>query len=115
MFRFESLEIWQLPIRYANSLYIAAKSFPKEEMYPLSDQLKRAAISISNNIAEGSGGGLKNFAKYLNISVMSALETVNILHIEKHQNYITEEQRHELYLEAEKLIRKTRALKNTLI
>jgi len=114
MFRFESLEIWQLAIEYANKLYKIAKKFPKEELFALSDQLRRAAVSISNNIAEGSGGTSKDFANYLNMAIKSTLETVNILYFAKEQEFIKEKQRKELYNEAEKLIRKTQAFKKAL-
>lgn len=59
MFRFESLEIWKLAIEYGEKLYNIADSLPQEETYGLSSQLRRAAVSISNNIAEGSGANTK--------------------------------------------------------
>lgn len=69
-FRFEHLEIWKTAIEYADELYNIALSFPSEEKYALADQLRRAAISISNNIAEGSRSGtVKNFSSFLNISI----------------------------------------------
>ena len=55
MFRFEQLEIWRLSVNYAKLCYEATKTFPKEEQFGLANQLRRAAVSISNNIAEGSG------------------------------------------------------------
>jgi len=114
MFRFESLEIWKLAINYANHLYIVAKTFPKEEMFGLGDQLRRAAVSISNNIAEGSGGTNRDFSNYLNVAVKSTLETVNILYFAKERKFINEAERIRLYDEAEKLIRKIRAFKKSL-
>ena len=61
-FRFESLEIWKLSLIYASHLYDVAQKFPIEERFALEDQLRRAAVSISNNIAEGSGSATdKNF------------------------------------------------------
>ena len=79
MFRFETLDIWKLSITYGKRLYLVANAFPKSETFALSDQLKRAAVSISNNIAEGSGGTNKDFCNFLTISIKSVLETVNIL------------------------------------
>ena len=55
MFSYENLEIWQLAIEYAKIIYNITNKFPKSEQYGLSSQLQRAAVSISANIAEGSG------------------------------------------------------------
>lgn len=115
MFRFESLDIWRLAIEYGNQLYDVADCFPYKEMYGLSSQLKRAAVSISNNIAEGSGANTnKDFSNFLDISIKSALETVNILFFAKLRKYIDEVNQKDLYEEAEKLIRKIRAFKKRL-
>lgn len=97
MFRFEELEIWKLSIAYNKIMYALAKDFPKFETYSLADQLRRAAVSISNNIAEGSGGTSRDFGNFLNIAIKSTLETVNILYIAREQNYISEEQRIQCY------------------
>jgi four helix bundle protein len=115
MFRFESLDIWKLAIEYGNALYNIADSFPKEEIYGLSSQLKRAAVSISNNIAEGSGASTnKDFSCFLDISVKSALETVNILYFALSRGYIHEREQGQLYENAEILIKKIRAFKKGL-
>jgi four helix bundle protein len=114
MFRFEELEIWKLAVEYADMLYDLAKKFPKEELYSLADQLKRAAVSISNNIAEGSGGTVAEFRSFLGISVRSVLETVNIIHFAAIRGYITGNERQVVYDVAEKLIRKTRAFRTSL-
>ncbi|MBM3206537.1 MAG: four helix bundle protein [Candidatus Staskawiczbacteria bacterium] len=92
-----------------------AKTFPREEYFGLSDQLRRAAISISNNIAEGSGSAsVKGFSSFLNISIRSTLETVNILIFAHKRKYISEQTLNELYKEAEILIKRTRSFKNSL-
>ena len=115
MFRFESLDIWKLAIEYGGKLYDIADCLPQKEMYGLSSQLRRAAVSISNNIAEGSGANTnKDFSCFLDISIKSTLETVNILYFAFLRKYINEAKQKELYEEAERLIRKIRAFKNTL-
>lgn len=82
---------------YANALYDVVRLFPAEERFALSDQLRRAAISIPNNIAEGSGSATKrNFASFLDISIKSTLETVNILHFDRRRSYIGKEKLNEL-------------------
>ncbi len=115
MFRFEDLEIWKLSLEYADKCYNIANRFPQYEQYALSDQLRRAALSISNNIAEGSGSSSNNgFSAFLDISIKSALETVNILFFAKKRKYVDEKNRIEMYKEAELLIKKIRAFKNSL-
>jgi len=115
MFRFEQLEIWKLAIEYGNELYDIADGLPSKELYGLGSQLRRAAVSISNNIAEGSGASTnKDFRSFLDISVKSTLETVNILYFALLRKYISEKRRVRLYEEAEKLIRKIRTFKKTL-
>lgn len=114
MFRFEQLEIWRLSITYGKKLYKISLQFPGEEKFALADQLRRSAVSISNNIAEGSGGSSKDFINFLNIAVKSTLETVNILYFAKENEYINKELQTELYQEAETLIKKIRAFKRSL-
>ena len=114
MFRFEELEVWKLAIGYGKDCYITASTFPKEERYALADQLRRAALSISNNIAEGSVGSASNFQRYIGIAIGSVLETVNILHFASEVRYITNQRKNEMYEKAEKLIRKLRNFAKSL-
>lgn len=55
-FKFEKLDIWKLAIDYADDVHLLTRTFPKDEMFNLSSQFKRAADSISLNISEGSIG-----------------------------------------------------------
>ncbi len=115
MFRFEELEIWKLSIEYAENIYSITKKLPLDEKYNLSGQIKRAALSISNNIAEGSGTAtVKNFKSFLDISISSILETVNMLLFSVHIGYISEEEKNVCYQKAEMLVKKIRAFKNSL-
>ncbi len=82
--------------------------------FALADQLRRAAISISNNIVEGSATSSARFRNYLDISIGSALETVNILFFACEQGYLEELIRGDMYEKCEKLIRKIRSFKNSL-
>lgn len=107
MFRFEQLEVWRLAVDYGKACYKIAREFPKYEMFGLGDQLRRASVSISNNIAEGSiGSSALNFRKYINVAIGSVSETVNILNFAYELQYIPFVIKGEMYEEAEKLIRK---------
>ena len=55
LFNFEKLEVWNLAIDFVDKIYECTNSFPKSETFGLSNQLRRAAISIASNIAEGAG------------------------------------------------------------
>ena len=53
MFNFEKLEVWQKAIDFADLVYTTTRNFPAEERFGLTNQMRRAAVSISSNIAEG--------------------------------------------------------------
>lgn len=114
MFSFENLEIWKLAVDYGQDCYKLAKKFPVDERFSLSDQLRRAAISISNNIAEGSAFSPIKFRHFLDISIGSILETVNIISFAITIGYLDEKEKSIMYEKAEKLIRKIRSLKNSI-
>jgi four helix bundle protein len=77
MYQFEKLEIWKLSIVVIKDAYKLTKEFPKEEQYSLSNQIQRAAVSISLNIAEGRGSNSqKEFANFLYTSIKSLYEVV---------------------------------------
>jgi hypothetical protein len=54
MFNFEKLEVWQEAINFADTVYTLTRAFPDEERFGLTNQMRRAAVSISSNLAEGS-------------------------------------------------------------
>ncbi len=114
-FRFESLDIWKESNNFVDKIYKISKKFPREETFALTDQLRRAASSVSANIAEGSGAGTKkDFSHHLDISIKSIFETVSHLHLANQQDYISEQQRKSLYDEAEVLVKKIQSFKKWL-
>ncbi len=115
MFRFEKLEVWKESILYTKNIYKIAKSFPRSEQFALTSQLKRASISISSNIAEGSGSSsLKDFSNYLDIAIKSTIETVSQLFLAVELKYIKEEVLKPVYNEAEILVKRIQGLKKYL-
>ncbi|HUH75149.1 MAG TPA: four helix bundle protein [Chitinophagales bacterium] len=75
MHNFKKLTIWQLSMELATLVYKSTNSFPNSEMYGLTSQIRRTAVSISSNIAEGSGRNTdKDFARFLDISIGSSFE-----------------------------------------
>lgn len=90
-YRFEDLEVWKIGMKIVHEVYRITKKFPKEELFSLVDQLKRAANSIVLNIAEGSGQPTsKSFSLYLNRSKSSTLECVACLKIAIQEKFIGE-------------------------
>jgi len=115
-FRFEQLQIWQAAILFVNTIYTITRTFPSEERFSLTDQLRRSASSISANIAEGSGSSSKkDFMHYLDIAIKSTYETVSHLVIAKEQSYLPETSYKKLYSEAELLSKMIRAFKASLL
>lgn len=75
MNNYKDLKLWQKSVDLTVSIYEATASFPKEEMYGLTSQIKRSAVSIPSNIAEGAGRNTKkDFNNFLGISTGSSCE-----------------------------------------
>jgi four helix bundle protein len=109
-FRFQDLEIWQLAIEIADELLDIADELEKKHLFKFAEQLRDSAMSMSNNIAEGSGSGFKNEFKYfLNVSRRSTFENANILIILNRRELITNE---DLNLLLKKLDKECRMITN---
>jgi len=81
-FRFENMDIWKEAISISEMLFDYADKAEEKKCYKFAEQLRSATMSISNNIAEGSGSfSDKEFASFLNIARRSVFECANILHI----------------------------------
>ncbi|GHV14898.1 four helix bundle protein [Fibrobacterales bacterium] len=90
---FKELRVWQEAMNLAEMIYIQTKNFPKEEVYGMTSQIRRAVISVPANIAEGYGR--KNRAEYLNflsIANGSLKETETHLLLSQRIGYLTETQ-----------------------
>lgn len=116
MFNFEKLEVWQKAIAFADLVYIDTRSFPSEERFGLTNQMRRAAVSISSNLAEGSSRHSKtDFARFVEISTGSLFEVVSQAFIAKRQGLLSEEQFRDLYRAAEEQSRMQSGLRKTLL
>lgn len=86
---YKELEVWKKGILLVLEIYEAAKAFPKEEIYALTDQIKRAAVSIPSNIAEGASRNTKKeFIQFLYIALASASELETQMIIAEKLGYI---------------------------
>ena len=96
--RYEDLEIYQISVEIAIEVYRLTKKFPKEETYGITDQLKRAVTSIGANIAEGFGRFyFKDKLVFFYHSRGSLFEVKHFLEISIRMEYITEEEKNNLF------------------
>lgn len=104
-FKFEKLKVWQNALDLADEINQLTKTFPKEEMYVLNSQMKRAADSISLNIAEGSTGQSNaEFIRFLRYALRSDIEVVGCLHLAKRRKYLHEERFVQIYNACEEVL-----------
>ena len=115
MFNFEKLEVWKKAIDFADLVYKQTQSFPLEERFGLTNQLRRAAVSISSNIAEGSSRSSKtDFARFTEIAAGSVFEVVSQAFIAQRQNFLVEDRFRKIYADAEELSRMLSGLRKSL-
>ena len=96
-FRFQKLEIWKKAITIGHKLLDVADKLEKRKLYRFAEQVRGASLSISNNIAEGSGStSKKDFAHFLNIARRSAFENANMVIVFKERGLIGNNEKNEL-------------------
>ena len=89
--RWYNLEVWRLADELAFQVYKATKHFPKEEMFGLTSQIRRAALSVPTNIVEGySRKGDKELSRFINISLGSLAETKYLLYFSNRLGYFND-------------------------
>jgi len=93
IFSFEKLDVWKNAIDLAVDVYKSTGQFPKEELYVLTSQLRRASVSVSSNIAEGNSRETNTEkARFTTVSYSSLMEVLNQLIIAKKLGYISDEE-----------------------
>lgn len=91
-FKFEKLKVWQKSLDLTAMVHEVTLKFPKDELYILTAQLKRAADSVALNIAEGSTGQSNaEFNRFLGIALRSNIEVVGCIFIAQKRNLITKD------------------------
>ena len=92
MKKFKNLKVWEKGIDLVVDVYNKTESFPKEEVYGITSQIKRSAVSIPSNIAEGSGRGTdKDFNRFLDIALGSSFELETQLIIANKLNFLSDD------------------------
>jgi four helix bundle protein len=95
-FNFEELDVYNKAIDFVNNIYTLTRNFPKNEMFGLTGQLRRAAVSIPSNISEGSARTKKDFSRFIDITRGSAMECVTLLQISVKQRHVDERKYNDL-------------------
>lgn len=115
MFKFEKLTVWQRAVGFADQVYIATEGFPVEVRFGLTAQLRRAAVSISSSIAEGSARPDSDFARFIGYAAGSLYEVITQATIGRNRAYLTDQVLSEIYHEGEELARMLTGLRDSLV
>jgi four helix bundle protein len=114
-FRFQDMEIWQLAIQIGDVLLDIADDLEQKKLYRFADQMRGAAVSVSNNIAEGSGSASKReFAQFLNIAKRSCFEDANMVIVFHRRGLIRTSTMDDLLERLDELCRKIANFRKTL-
>ncbi len=112
---YQDLIVWQKSLEFTIAIYTSTKLFPKEETYGLISQMRRAAVSISSNIAEGqTRHTVKQFFQFLSIARSSVSELETQIILSYRLNYINENKKKELLASAEEIGKMLSSLMKTL-
>jgi len=114
-FKFESLRVWQSALELSGEISELCKTFPECERFVLTNQIQRAADSISLNIAEGSTGQTTpEFKRFLRIAIRSAIEVVGCLFIGRRRKIIAQETFEKFYDQLTSLVKSIQSLRSSL-
>ncbi len=112
---YRDLLVWQKSMDLAMEIYAVVKNFPKEELYGLTSQMKRSALSVPSNIAEGSSRRTTGeFMRYINIATGSLAEIETQIIFSSRLNYINKEITSSLLKQADEVSRMLQGLYNSL-
>jgi four helix bundle protein len=114
VFSFENLKVYKDSLNFTKNIYKLTKSFPKDEIFGLTSQLRRAASSVVLNIAEGSSLTKSEFKNFLRRARGSVYECVPILAIALDTQYISKEEYKKMYESCNTLARSISALINSM-
>lgn len=111
VYSFEKLDVYQLARKFRVGIKKLTLSFPSDEKFELTSQIRRSSSSIATNLAEGSGrASLKDQAYFTNISFSSALETIDHLTYSLDMEYLLKDQYSDLRLRLDSVILKFNSL-----
>lgn len=110
------LKVWQKSVELVDNTYNLIENFPQKELYALSNQLRKAIVSVASNIAEGSARRSdKEFVRFLNIAYGSLMEADTQIYIAAKRNYISEEDTARITISLNEVGRMINGLRNYLL
>ena len=113
---YSNLKVWQKSMDLAVEIYRVVKSLPKEELYGLSDQMRRAVVSIPSNIAEGhQRSSTRDYIRFLNIAKGSLGELETQIILSERLGYLQSETTGQLYARCEEIGKMLSGLINSLL
>jgi len=116
MHKFRELKVWQRAMEFTTAIYQVSASFPHAEQFGLTSQIRRAAISIPLNIAEGAGADSNaEFRRFLSYALRSAYEVMTALEIAQRLAYCSSEQVQELLGEVDEIAAMIVGLSRSLV
>jgi four helix bundle protein len=114
-FKFEKLEVWQESLELSSMVHQITLNFPKDELYILTSQIKRAVDSVSLNIAEGSTGQTNaEFRKFLSYAIRSGIEVIGCIYLAKRRSLISDSDFGKIYLQSDTLVKRIQALRKSI-
>ena len=115
MHQFKELEIWKRSRKFCSEIYQVTSRFPSDEKFGLTNQLKRAAVSVPSNIAEGSSrNSNKDFSRFLEIAIGSAYEIETQILIASDLGFITITESEKLVNELAEIVKMISRFRSTL-
>jgi four helix bundle protein len=116
MHKFHELKVWQRAMNFVTEIYQVSAGFPRSEQFGLTSQIRRAAISIPLNIAEGAGAGSNaQFRQFLGYALRSTYEVMTALEIAQRLAYCSSEKTQKLLGEADEIAAMTVGLSRSLV
>jgi four helix bundle protein len=115
MHRFKDLDIWRLSRKFCSDIYEATTSFPETEKFGITNQLRRASVSVPSNIAEGcSRKSNKDFSRFLEIAIGSMYELETQLLISNDLKFLSDQKLAALIDKLNSMIKMTSKFKSSL-
>ena len=112
---YRDLTVWQLAMQLTEDVYRITSTFPNKEIYALTNQLQRAAVSIPSNLAEGHArSSTKDYLRFISIAMGSLAELETQIELSKRLGYIDQSKLGEMLAKADELGRMLQSLRKAL-